>query len=336
MTVVFATLNLYLPEVYSGVGTTMHDMAVALAARGLPVAVAAGTLGEARTDEALGYPLHRERSAAAIMERVAALKPRALVWNANDFLPSTPRLAELAPRSLVYLHNAEFRTRGGLAMAHERVRYVANSTFTARQFTTCFGLPAEVLHPLVLPARCRAGAPGPTVLFVNPQVEKGVEIAMRLAEARPAVPFRVQQGWNNEAGVITHYRERAAAAGNVDWRPGGSDMSAVFDGVRLLLVPSVWEESWGRIVSEAQVNGIPVLAARRGGLPEAVGPGGMLVDAQAPLDEWLRALDVLCGDDAAHAALSAAALTHAARPEIDPERTVERLLDLLEAGPPGE
>lgn len=333
MTIVFATLNLYLPEVYSGVGTTMHDMALALAARGRPVAVVAGTMGDARFDDTLGYPLHRERTAAAVMERIAALKPQSLVWNANDFLPSTPRLAALAPRAVVYLHNAEFRTRGGLAMAHERVRWVANSSFTARQFEVCFGIPAEVLHPLVLPARCRAGGPGRTVLFVNPQVEKGVEIAMRLAEARPTIPFRVQQGWNNDAGVVAHYRERAAAAGNVDWRPGGSDMGAVFDGARLLLAPSVWEESWGRIASEAQMNGIPVLASKRGGLPEAVGPGGLLVDAHAPLDDWLAALDRLWGDEAEHAALSAAARRHAARPEIDPDRTLDRFLALLPSGP---
>jgi hypothetical protein len=330
VTIVLATLNLSLPEVYSGVGTTMHDMALVLAARGRPVTVVAGTTGETRFDETPGYPLYRERSAAAVMERIAALTPRALVWNANDFLPSAPRLAALAPRTAVYLHNAEFRTRGGMALAHERVRWAANSTFTARQFAVCFGLEAAVLHPLVLPERCRAGGPGRTVLFVNPQVEKGVEIAMRLAEARPGIPFRVQQGWNNDAAIVTHYRERAAAAGNVDWRPGGSDMGAVFDGVRLLLAPSVWEESWGRIASEAQMNGIPVLASRRGGLPEAVGPGGLLVDAHAPLDDWLAALDRLWGDEAEHAALSAAALRHAARPEIDPERTLDRFLALLD------
>jgi hypothetical protein len=37
--------------------------------------------------------------------------------------------------------------------------------------------------------------------------------------------------------------------------------------------PSFWEEAFGRSIVEAQLNGIPVVASRRGGIPEALNGG---------------------------------------------------------------
>ena len=39
--------------------------------------------------------------------------------------------------------------------------------------------------------------------------------------------------------------------------------------------------TFGRIAVEPQFSGIPVVASDRGGLPEAVGPGGVLIDPAA-------------------------------------------------------
>jgi len=94
-----------------------------------------------------------------------------------------------------------------------------------------------------------------------------------------------------------------------------------------VLMPSVWEESWGRVVSEAQVSGIPALASNTGGLPEAVGPGGMLVDRQADLSDWLHALSQLWDDDARYDHYARAARTHSHRPEFQPNAVVSRFIE---------
>ena len=46
---------------------------------------------------------------------------------------------------------------------------------------------------------------------------------------------------------------------------------------RLLLMPSLMENA-GLVAMEAMLNGIPVLASNRGGLPETIGDAGFLFD----------------------------------------------------------
>lgn len=54
---------------------------------------------------------------------------------------------------------------------------------------------------------------------------------------------------------------------------GFVDPSAFFETVDVLVVPSVWHEPFGRVVIEAYAHSVPVIAARRGGLPETVREG---------------------------------------------------------------
>ena len=58
---------------------------------------------------------------------------------------------------------------------------------------------------------------------------------------------------------------------------------------RLLLVPSVWEEPFGRVAAEAMINGVPALVGNRGALPQVVGGdfaeggGGRVL----PIPDWM-------------------------------------------------
>ena len=56
---------------------------------------------------------------------------------------------------------------------------------------------------------------------------------------------------------------------------------AVFARTKLLLMPSLWLESFGLVAAEAMLNGIPVLASNRGALPETIGSAGFLFDIPA-------------------------------------------------------
>ena len=57
----------------------------------------------------------------------------------------------------------------------------------------------------------------------------------------------------------------------------------LYEGARLLVLPS-FEEGFGLPALEAMTIGVPVVAARRGSLPEVVGNAGLLVDPEQPAE----------------------------------------------------
>jgi glycosyltransferase involved in cell wall biosynthesis len=80
------------------------------------------------------------------------------------------------------------------------------------------------------------------------------------------------------------------------WCPHVSDVDTAFAQVEILVVPSIRQESFGRVAVEAMARGIPVVASDCGGLPEVIedGVSGLIVPSGNP--EYLAyALDhVLC------------------------------------------
>ena len=71
------------------------------------------------------------------------------------------------------------------------------------------------------------------------------------------------------------------------------------------------------------------MASARGGLPEAVGPGGILMDPGADADAWAQAVRKLWSDPAFYAEKSQAARAHANRPEMNPAYQIDRLLEIF-------
>jgi glycosyltransferase involved in cell wall biosynthesis len=169
------------------------------------------------------------------------------------------------------------------------------------------------------------------VTFICPHPLKGVAIALRLAARRRDIPFVFVESWQLHPvrKVVLHGRIRLA--GNITYRRRTDDMRRVYEDAKVVLVPSLWAEAWGRVVSEAQVSGIPALASNHGGLPESVGEGGLLVDPAASIEQWEHALSLLWDDEAEYERLAEAARKHAARPSFQPEVIASRVLDALHA-----
>jgi glycosyltransferase involved in cell wall biosynthesis len=107
-------------------------------------------------------------------------------------------------------------------------------------------------------------------------------------------------------------------------------MREIYGQAKIILAPSRLDEAWGRIASEAHYSGIPVVASNRGGLPEAVGPGGILLDPDGPFEDWVGAVQKLWHDEAYYGRLSAAALAYSQRPQISPDVQISTLSQVAE------
>ena len=147
---------------------------------------------------------------------------------------------------------------------------IAVSTFLQEYIRRWSGLESAVLPLNTLTLR-RGAFPrlgrfdADFVTFVNPCAVKGLPIFLALARAFPDVAFAAVPTW----GTTEADRAALQQLQNVCILDPTDDIADIFARTRVLLVPSLWDEAFGRIVIEAMLHGIPVLASNIGGLPEA-------------------------------------------------------------------
>jgi glycosyltransferase involved in cell wall biosynthesis len=144
------------------------------------------------------------------------------------------------------------------------------------------------------------------ITFINPSVQKGVEVFARIAEKlsvqRPDLPFLVIES-RGRAGTLLAAGERAGIDlrrhENIMISPPVPSPKDIFQPTRLLLVPSL-QEAGARVVAEALMNGVPPLVSNRGGLPEMCGGAGRVlpIGSEQDIDRWIDAIVLLMDDDA--------------------------------------
>jgi glycosyltransferase involved in cell wall biosynthesis len=190
------------------------------------------------------------------------------------------------------------------------------------------------------------------VLFVNPSLQKGAALVCRLAllleQSRPDILFEVVESRGDWAQLVRTVTGQLGQSrdqlNNVVVTPNTPDMRPVYGRARVLLAPSLWHESFGRVAAEAVLNHIPVLYTNRGGLPEVVGKAGLAIQLpeeahQAPYT-WLpepeglaplaAVIERLFDDEAQYQALVDAARQQAPRHSLEANtRTLSRLLQPL-------
>jgi glycosyltransferase involved in cell wall biosynthesis len=122
---------------------------------------------------------------------------------------------------------------------------------------------------------------GRYVTFVNPQPHKGVYLFARLASElgrlRPDIPLLVVEG-RGTANWMERTGHDLRGLRNLFVMENTTDPRDFYRVSRVVLVPSLCRESFGRVAAEALINGIPVLASARGGLPETLEQAGILFD----------------------------------------------------------
>lgn len=349
MDIAFVSGNAHLPQLIGGVEVNTHALAHELIRRGHRVYVLSklsirNSFGVSRAarlaltgrriwvDRDLGYPVFRSRRPwdnVADLPRptVAVVQNGAMVDFANAF-------ARIGVPSVAYLLGLGFqswRFDGAPERGLPFCGYIALSQFTAERFRSLYGLDSLVLPPLFQRERYAAQVSGRMVTFINPVAVKGVDLALDIAALCPEIPFCFVRGWPLGLKQLANLKRSLRRLGNVVLHDRTSDMRAVYKQTRLLLVPSQWEdETWGRVVTEAQFSGIPAVASNRGGLPEAVGPGGIILGRDQPAAIWATAIRELWSDDQQYRKLSQRALDYASRPDLDPDHQVSLLTGALD------
>jgi glycosyltransferase involved in cell wall biosynthesis len=297
----------------TGVGEYVHGLATALQAR-LISADSLTIFSSSFKDRLSGDAVRGARHVdARVPVRVLNFAWHRLEWPAiESFAGPVDVVHSLTPLMIpsrgaarvVTVHDLYFLDRPGVtareirrdyaALAADHVRradaVVVNSEYTKRQVVERFQVDAEKVN-VCLPAapawprRGEPSVPGPILFVGTVEPRKNVPGLLRayseLVARRPDAPELVVAGRLPAEGIGTLLQEEPSIAGRVRAMGYISDAERerLYREASMLVMPS-FDEGFGIPALEAMTIGVPVVAARRGALPEVVADAGLLVEIE--------------------------------------------------------
>ncbi|WP_229906817.1 glycosyltransferase [Streptomyces vinaceus] len=214
-----------------------------------------------------------------------------LVVTSQERAADLAALARRSSRVAGWLHSVSANSMGVL---HGRPHVaLATSKFVAGRTHAHSDTKTVAFYPPFAPAEgaghLLAAGPGTAgrvpggVLMVNPIPAKGAALLHQLIRRLPALRFTPVEGWWDTADEFTAYP-------NVHWVPRTYAMGRLYSANDLLLVPSQVEDAFPRVIVEAGLHGVPTIGSSRGGIPEALGDGGVILHPDDG-DGWVQAIE---------------------------------------------
>jgi glycosyltransferase involved in cell wall biosynthesis len=347
--VLFATARPYLPHLVGGAALSIHTLLRMLAEQGHSCEAVVGlfrgwrrkamrglqavSLGRryALRDTRNGYPCHRTSQrlvAALVRQRIAVFQPDIVITQ----LEGANEIARIAldngVPTVLHVRDAFFE-KWSWPAAHPSLRLVSCSRYVACRLREQLGFESAVIHPFIRPADYRVDKRVPEfVTLVNPVPVKGLELTLEIARLLPAQRFLFVESWPLGAQGRRELLQRLNSFSNVTLAPWTLDMKSTYSRTAVILMPSQCEEGFGRVMLEAQINGIPVLGRAVGAIPEILAASAVLLPMNAPPRAWADEIERLLTDDAHYADRSAAARANSAREEFDINCQFESFLAL--------
>ena len=157
---------------------------------------------------------------------------------------------------------------------------VSNSKFVQARVQQKLGTISEVKLPAInIEALQSRFKPTPYfVVFIGDSKHKGLDIFYDLILAFPELKFKC---------IARNAPKKIKQFDNVTISDWVEDPVNIYNEAKLVIVPSQWEEAFGRVAREAYDLGVPVLCSRVGGLVEAVRyDADSLVDNYKSVTAW--------------------------------------------------
>ncbi len=228
------------------------------------------------------------------LHEIRAFEPDLILTHYTDFFATTAALRWDAQRVWVdqtddeYPRPIQLQSFPSLATPYQTIsHFIVASDFMRESVSKSY--PEAKIHylPNIVESlglmnrdrRYNASSSAPWI-FVNPTAVKGVDFVIALAQQLPDHSFLFVGNW----GTIMPDN----LPSNIQKIERQNDLSQVLRNARGLLMPSVWNEAFGRMPLEAMAQGLPVIASNRGALPVTVGSGGICLPLELSL--WKRAL----------------------------------------------
>ena len=256
-----------------------------------------------------------------------------VIWTQLDGVEAIAQVAlKKGIRVLLYLRDAEDAPSMIRSLAAAGVCIVCNSEFMAKRVNRITGRVAHVIYPSLEGKFAVTGDPLGYITMINPNPVKGIEIFLEIAARLHKEKFLLVESWTLGQTELLALQKKIADLPNVHFLRRVADIQVIYRQTKLLLVPSVWEEAFGRVVIEAQSCRIPAIVSSRGGLPEALGKGGICVMDYLNIDAWITAIRQVTDDTIAYENFSKRAYEHATDEKFSTHYAARRLLEICNEG----
>ncbi len=164
---------------------------------------------------------------------------------------------------------------------------ITNSEFMKNEIKKYFNLDPKKIHVLYPPINIEGekfrSLPGNEKIIIgmiNPKKIKGEDIFLSLADQFPDICF-----------VYFSREDKLFSKKNIKYLGWGTNLQKMYKSFDVLIVPSFWNEPFGRVAVEGIRSGLPVLVSNRGGIPETVDKS--FVVENDDIDTWEKKLNWL-------------------------------------------
>jgi len=188
----------------------------------------------------------------------------------------------------------------------------ANSDYMKRMLDY-FGIQSKIVYPFINLSKYQllSDRNNPKyILFIKPEYHKGVNIFLRIAKIMKNEKFLVIG--KAPPSII----KRLNKLQNITYISWIKNINEIYLKTKLIIMPSIWPEAFGRVPIEAGINGVPTIASNRGGLPESVGNGGVLINDIYNIDNWINEIKNITENNEVYSRFSLNAKKHAEKFDI--------------------
>lgn len=218
------------------------------------------------------------------------------------------------------------------ALLPENINFVANSAYTRLIIQKHSKKPNAVIEPVINRCDIYSEERKPQyILFVNPIPEKGVFLLLDIVKRLPNEEFLIiNGGWSFvDYGENNEYVQELGKFSNVTIWEKVENLKEAFKYTKILLLPSQVLETFSRLIVEAHINSIPVVASPLGSIPTTLGKGGVLVKDPVSVDEYVDAIVKLCKDKEFYKKISSCARINSLRDEFNSNFIIKKFINIF-------
>ena len=161
-------------------------------------------------------------------------------------------------------------------------KIISNSKYMHNLLKKKYGLDSEIIYPEIcfshLDKTAMKKENQKYITFIGGEnAMKGYDIVLKIAKKMPDEKFLIVGPYNKK------FKKR-----NILFMPYQKDVMEIYKVSKLILMPSRWNEAFGRVVLEANYLGIPVITSDRGGLPEANNNRELIISDLENIGKWVK------------------------------------------------